>query len=85
MLIVFFFKKKSAHFKSAEMSMKHFLMHGRHIPFLLGIQVAFIVLFGVFVEYDKEAHSARAFDKDANATKNEGNSLQHYYPSTNDY
>jgi hypothetical protein len=67
------------------MSMKHFLMHGRHIPFLLGIQVAFIVLFGVFVEYDKEAHSGRAFDKDANATKNEGNSLQHYYPSTNDY
>lgn len=56
-------------------------MHGRHIPFLLAIQVAFIILFGVFVEYDKEAHSARAFDKDANATTNEGNSLGHYYPS----
>lgn len=63
------------------MSCKHFLMHGRHIPFLLAIQVAFIILFGVFVEYDKEAHSARAFDKDANATTNEGNSLGHYYPS----
>ncbi|KAI9559795.1 hypothetical protein GHT06_013802 [Daphnia sinensis] len=66
------------------MSCKHFLMHGRHIPFLLGIQVAFIILFGVFVEYDKEAHSARAFDKDANATTNEGNSLGHYYPMFQD-
>lgn len=61
--------------------MKHFLLHGRHIPFLFGIQVAFIIIFGIFVDYDKAAHSARAFDTDANATKNEGNNLQHYYPS----
>lgn len=63
------------------MSLKHFMVHGRHIPFLLGIQAAFIIIFGIFVEYDKEAHSANAFDIDANATKNEGNSLGHYYPS----
>ena len=59
--------------------------HGRHIPFLLVIQVAFIVIFAFFVDYDKEAHSARAADKDANATTNEGNSVGHYYPSKSFY
>lgn len=50
-------------------------------PFLLGLQVVFIILFGGFVEYDPMAHSARAFD--ANATTIEGNNLGHYYPSKN--
>ncbi|XP_046657634.1 ammonium transporter Rh type A-like [Daphnia pulicaria] len=61
---------------------ERFLTHGRHIPFLLGLQVVFIILFGVFVEYDPMAHSARAFD--ANATTNEGNNLGHYYPMFQD-
>lgn len=63
------------------MSLKHFLNHGRHIPFLFAIQVAFIILFGIFVEYDDQAHSANAIP--ANTTTNEGNTLGHYYPSKN--
>ena len=64
------------------MSLKAFMTHGRHIPFLLLIQVIFIVLFGCFVDYGKQADSARAFDIDVNATTNEGNTLANYYPST---
>jgi hypothetical protein len=61
------------------MSSDHFLLHGRHIPVLIVLQIAFIILFGFFVEYADELDSAKAAK--ANATSNEGNSLGHYYPS----
>ena len=60
------------------MSLKHFLNHGRHIPYLLVIQLAFIIIFGCVVEYDSVADSKAAFNV---SDKNEGNNIQHYYPS----
>jgi ammonium transporter Rh len=63
------------------MSMKHFLLHGRHIPYLFVIQGVLIVLFAFFVEYDTVADSAAAFNvSSTDATNN----LQHYYPMFQD-
>lgn len=55
------------------------MLHGRHVPYLIALQVAFIIIFGIFVDYDLEVHSAKA--PSVNATKNEGNTLGHFYPS----
>lgn len=60
------------------MSFKHFLSHGRHVPFLLVIQIAFIIIFAFTVEYGDSSDSHKAFGK---KSANEGNELQHYYPS----
>ena len=64
---------------SCAMSSDHFLLHGRHIPVLIVLQIAFIILFGFFVEYADEVDSAKAAK--ANTTTNEANSIGHYYPS----
>ena len=46
---------------------------------MIVLQIAFIILFGFFVEYADEVDSGKA--PKANATSNEGNSIGHYYPS----
>jgi len=46
---------------------------------LIVLQIAFIILFGFFVEYADEVDSAKAAK--ANTTTNEANSIGHYYPS----
>lgn len=58
--------------------MKHFLLHGRHIPYLMVLQVIFIVLFAFFVDYGTDADSQLAFNATDTSTTN---SLQSYYPS----
>lgn len=60
------------------MSLKHFFIHGRHIPYLLVIEVVLIFLFAFFVDYGEQSDSKIAF----NHTDTDGaNNLQHYYPS----
>ena len=58
------------------------MAHGRHIPYLIALQIAFIILFGCLVEYDEYAHGADAFEM--NHHKDRTNRLQHYYPSKHD-
>lgn len=64
------------------MSSKHFLLHGRHVPFLLALQVAFIIIFGIFVDYDDDVHSGKAAG--GKASKNEGNNIFDFYPRFQD-
>lgn len=54
------------------------MTHGRHVPLLVVVQVAFIVIFGFFVEYGPTSDSAVAFNV---SSTNESNNLGHYYPS----
>lgn len=58
------------------------MAHGRHIPYLIALQIAFIILFGCLVEYDEYAHGADAFEM--NHHKDRTNRLQHYYPMFQD-
>jgi len=58
------------------LSKKHFLTHGRHIPLLFVLEVAFILIFAFCTEYDDYAHSGHGFNK---THLNEQNDIQHYY------
>ena len=64
------------------LSKKHFLMHGRHIPLLFVLEVAFILIFAFCTEYDDYAHSGHGFNK---THLNEQNDIQHYYSSKFDF
>ena len=61
-----------------KMSFKHFMAHGRHIPYLIVIQIALIIIFGCVVEYGDSSDSRAAYEKHDTDEKNR---LQHYYPS----
>jgi hypothetical protein len=54
------------------------MAHGRHIPYLIVIQIALIIIFGCVVEYGESSDSRTAYGKH---DKNDKNDLQHYYPS----
>lgn len=61
---------------TSSMSMKHFLNHGRHIPLLFVLEIAFILIFAFCTEYDDGAHSDRAFNV---SSTDQENRIQHYY------
>jgi len=63
------------------MSKEHFLLHGRHIPYLLAIQVAFILIFAFCTEYDDAADSKKAYDVSMTDATNR---VGHYYPMFQD-
>ena len=54
------------------------MAHGRHIPYLIVIQIALIIIFGCVVEYGDSSDSRAAYEKHDTDEKNR---LQHYYPS----
>lgn len=62
--------------KTKMFSMKHFLLHGRHIPLLFVLEIAFILIFAFCTEYDDGAHSLRAFNV---SHLDQDNRIQHYY------